>query len=292
MTWFWLGLACGVMLAIPLVVIASRRTERRVRRLERRARSSERLAELGTLTGGLAHEIKNPLSTIGLNIQLLQEDLHDLARQAEAQPPLHEGLTRVERRLGSLARETQRLRDILEDFLRYAGRIKLDRQPLDLNVMVDELADFFAAQAVQAQIRLRTQVAPAPAIAPADAGLVKQALLNLMINAVQAMTEARETNKPHGGANELILRVQPKGEDIQIHVIDTGPGIEPQQQDKIFQPYFSTKRKGTGLGLPTTRRILEEHGGHVTCHSEPGRGTAFIVSLPTTAPPTAGDDES
>jgi signal transduction histidine kinase len=284
MTWFVLGVGLGLLLAVPLMVLAARRAEQRVRKLERRARAAERLAELGTLTGGLAHEIKNPLSTIGLNIQLLQEDLHNLAQQVDPTTPVHDGLGRVERRLGSLSRETHRLRDILEDFLRYAGRMKLDRVPIDLNQVVDELADFFAAQASQAQVRLRTQLADQPAVAHADASLVKQALLNLMINAVQAMSEAREHSKPHGGANELIVRVQPRKGEIAIHVTDTGPGINPEHVGKIFQPYYSTKKRGTGLGLPTTRRIMEEHGGAVTCHSELGRGTEFVMTLPTGQP--------
>lgn len=278
------GLAVGVIAAIPVAALWGRRTERRVRQLEQRARAAERLAELGTLTGGLAHEIKNPLSTVGLNIQLLKEDLAEVATDAASGTEIEEKLNRVQRRFDALDRETHRLKDILEDFLRFAGRIELERTQTDLRALIEELVDFFQPQADQAQINIRTQIDLGPQIITADASLLKQALLNLLINAVHAMTVARDQTTPHGGANELILRSQRKrslGENmIQIHVIDTGPGIGKQVLTKMFQPYFSTKRSGSGLGLPTARRIIEEHGGQLTAHSEPGRGTDFLVSLP------------
>lgn len=286
-TFLLIGLALGILITLPFAAIWSSRTAKRTRQLEQRARSAERLAELGTLTGGLAHEIKNPLSTVGLNIQLLQEDIHELAEQAPPGALPDDRISRVERRFASLQRETQRLRDILEDFLRFAGRVKLDRAPTDLNALVDELADFFEPQAREGNVHLRTQLTEKSATAEVDAGLLKQALLNLLINAVQAMTIARDKHQPHGGADELFIRTDQQrvlGEDrVTIHVIDTGPGIAPDAVDKIFQPYFSTKRGGTGLGLPTTRRIVEEHGGQLEVHSAPGRGTDFSVSLPIKA---------
>jgi len=303
MMMFWIGLAFGVMLTIPLAWFAARRTERRVRRLVRRARAAERLAELGTLTGGLAHEIKNPLSTINLNIQLLQEDLQQLA----GEPLLHEEassqLARVLRRFETLGRETQRLREILEDFLKFAGRMKLDLKPLDLHALVEELADFFSPQATAAHINIRTQLAPPPrdgATVLGDASLLKQAILNLLINAAQAMMQAREDGQPSGGNSELILRTErrkiEKHSEWRIHVTDTGPGITSQQAERIFQPYISTKKGGTGLGLPTARRIIEEHGGSLTVHAEPGRGSDFVITLPAHAPesslPPAQSDTS
>lgn len=287
--WFYLfiGLGLGVLLAIPLAAGWGRRTERRVRHLEQRARAAERLAELGTLTGGLAHEIKNPLSTVGLNVQLLQEDVRDLAQDPGLSAEHHDGLGRVHRRLESLSREAQRLRDILEDFLRFAGRVELDTQPTDLHVVIGELIDFFEPQAREAGVNLRTQLAAENATVHADAPLLKQAMLNLLINAVQAMQHAKEKNQPHGGATELIVRTDRGrsasgggGEELRIHVIDTGPGMPPDVADKVFQPYFSTKRGGTGLGLPTSRRIVEEHGGHLTVHADPGKGTDFTITLP------------
>ncbi len=280
MTHLFVGIALGVAVTIPLIILAARRTERRVRRLETRRRGNERLAELGRLTGGLAHEIKNPLSTVGLNIQLLEEDLRDLAREAPDDSPIHDEVGRIERRFGTLQRETQRLRDILEDFLRFAGRIRLDRADTDVTAMLDEMADFFTPQANAADVQLRTQAAVQPLRANIDAALVKQAVLNLLINATQAMTDARESDKPHGGADELIVRAEQLKDHVLIHVTDTGPGIDADTIDRLFEPYFSTKKGGTGLGLPTSRRIVEEHGGTLSCHSEPGRGTEFTLALP------------
>jgi signal transduction histidine kinase len=287
LTWITLGLGLGVLLSVPIAYVWTRRTERRVRRLEQRARTAQRLAELGTLTGGLAHEIKNPLSTVNLNAQLIQEDLDDLIRQEGCDDRERDQIARVQRRLGSLMRETQRLRDILEDFLKFAGRMKLDLQPIDLNAMLSELVDFFAPQAEAAKVQLRTQLDAAPALVAADEGLLKQAVLNLLINATQAMTVAREQNQPHGGASELIVRTQRKRELGQsvlvLQVIDTGPGIAPDVLPQVFQPYFTTKRGGTGLGLPTTRRIIEEHHGWITAHADPAKGTAFTITLPSAA---------
>ncbi len=231
--------------------------------LERRARHAERLAELGTLTGGLAHEIKNPLSTVQLNLQLLEEDLR-------ADNP---GPTRVLNRLTTVRNETARLRDILDDFLRYAGRIELDRKPTDLSSLLEELVDFFAPQAQSHRIQLRLNKSPESIVAPVDAKLIKQALLNLMLNAVQAM--------PRGG--ELMLTLSRNGtEDARIDVIDTGAGIPPESADKIFEAYYSTKRGGTGLGLPMAKRIADEHGGSLSVTSEPGKGTDFTLRLPMT----------
>jgi signal transduction histidine kinase len=296
-SWFMMGLTTGLLLAIPFSLWIKRRESIRFHRLETRNRASERLAELGKLTSGLAHEIKNPLSSVNLNVQLLQEDLRELASSItpphQQNPPsatdtLPEQLGRIQRRFHGLLRETQRLRDILEDFLRFAGRVKLDRTPLEINTLADELADFFTPQAQAAQIQCRTQLTPEPTQTLADNGLLKQALLNLLINATQAMTNARSSPNPHGGCNELILRTnvthQAGHHDIHIHVIDTGPGIQPSDLEKVFEPYFTTKKAGTGLGLPTAKRIVEEHRGSLTVHSELGRGSDFTITLPIEPP--------
>jgi signal transduction histidine kinase len=224
------------------------------------------------MTGGLAHEIKNPLSTIGLNAQLLAEGLDEL-EGVDA-----ESRQRLLRRLSSLRREVERLRGILTDFLNFAGEIRLDLGQADLNKVVDELCDFFQPQAQQQGVQLRTDLSPTPLIGRIDSPQVKQAVLNLMLNAVQAMGQ-------QSGPRELILRTarevdrQGRASNV-LHVIDTGPGIEPKVMEKIFTPYFTTKSGGTGLGLPTARRLIEAHGGRIDVHTEPGRGTDFVVRLP------------
>jgi signal transduction histidine kinase len=270
---FILGLACGIAAAIPLIFWAMWRTARRVRRLEQRAQAAEHLAELGTLTGGLAHEIKNPLSTIGLNLQLLRESLEESPLPAEV-------CGRLRSRLAAITAEVDRLRGILEDFLAFAGRVRLDPQPLAINDLVEQLVDFYHPQAEASGICLRTQLDPRAGIMAVDPTLMKQALLNLLINATQAMVDARYSGKSHGGAVDLFLRTEADREGVAIHVIDTGPGIDRPSVSKIFHPYFSTKRKGTGLGLPTTRRIVQEHGGTLTVHSKEGLGSDFTIRLP------------
>ena len=288
MTWFLVGLGIGLLLAIPFVVAAMRYESQRVRRFELRARGAERLAELGRLTGGLAHEIKNPLSTVGLNVQLLQEDLSDWVTQTSPGTAATDQVRRIQTRFATLASEIRRLREILEEFLRFAGRVKLHRVDADVNVLIGELVDFYNPQADSVNVHLRLQLSAQPASAPIDTSLLKQALLNLLINATQAMGEARQVGGPSGGNDELIIRTENTrvlGQDeIHIHVIDTGPGITSDALEKVFQPYYSTKKGGTGLGLPTARRIVEEHGGTLTVHAEPGRGTDFLVTLPVDPP--------
>ena len=109
-------------------------------------------------------------------------------------------------------------------------------------------------------------------------------LQNLMINANQAMEEARAKGIEHGGANELIIRTVNRRERnesfLDLHITDTGPGLPDEIKDKVFQPYFSTKKRGSGLGLPIARRIVEEHGGYLAVHAESGRGTDFVIQLP------------
>lgn len=225
--------------------------------------ASERLAELGTLTGGLAHEIKNPLSTVQLNLQLLGEDLQ----------PDWPGAGRVISRLKTVQRETARLRDILDDFLRYAGKLELDLKPVELQSLIEDLADFFQPQADLARVRIRVRP-PAPTQPPvvvrADERLIKQTVLNLMLNALQAM--------PDGG--ELILSATAEGPWGLLHVTDTGTGISAEKQTKVFDAYYSTKKGGTGLGLAMARRIIREHGGEISLASEEGKGTDFVLRLP------------
>lgn len=260
MSAFQSGVAAGAFCTLLLALIAAAYAYHRLVLLERRARDAERLAELGALTGGLAHELKNPLSTVQLNLQLLKEDL-------DAHNPAY---GRLINRLDTVHRETSRLRDILDDFLRFAGRIELHRQPVELNAMLQDLVDFFMPQAQVHRVQLRLKRHPTDVIAPIDARLLKQAVLNLMINAIQAM--------PEGG--ELILSVSERGRFAEIDVIDTGPGIAPEDQSKIFGAYYTTKRGGTGIGLAMVKRVAEEHGGSIALRSEVGRGSDFTIRIP------------
>lgn len=258
---FATGLILGWLSVLIIVAIAGAYSYRRFVVLERRAQHAERLAELGTLTGGLAHEIKNPLSTVQLNLQLLQEDL----------TPDNPAYTRVVNRLNTVQREASRLRDILDDFLKYAGKLEVDKKPTELNEVLEELVDFFMPQAQLQRIQLRLKPSTdGPIVAPVDVKLIKQAILNLMINATQAM--------PNGG--ELMLSVAKADDRAVIDVIDTGVGIPPESVDKIFNAYYSTKKGGTGLGLAMAQRIIREHNGTLSVKSDVGKGTDFTVRLP------------
>jgi len=279
-----LGFGLGTLLTVAVAVVLIRRHLRRVRAAERRARAAERLAEIGSMTSGLAHEIKNPLSTIGLNAQLLLEGVEDLAIDDQER-------SRLVNRTKALRRETERLSGILQDFLQFAGQVVLDPRQADVNELVSELVDFYFPEAERQGVRLRADLYPQPLLARVDVKHVKQALLNLMLNATQAMAQSQGD----GGvaARELILRTEPFRDDhdqsrsdcVRIHVIDTGPGIAPEVVEKIFQPYFTTKAGGSGLGLPTARRLIQEHAGRLEVHSEPGKGSDFMVVLPVDGPP-------
>jgi signal transduction histidine kinase len=275
--WILLGGVLTLAAGLPLWWLFVRRLVARERLAERRALDAERLAEIGAMTSGLAHEIRNPLSTIGLNAQLLAEGIEEASVEQQERD-------RLLRRVTTLRREAERLRDILEHFLGFAGEMHLDRRRVDLNVMVDELADFFLPQAQQARVRLRVDPASTPVEREVDVTQMKQALLNLMINATQAMESTRDERDRNHQPSELILRVErtrdQAGPVDRLHVIDTGPGIPADRMEKIFRPYFSTRSSGTGLGLAISRRIVEEHGGRLEVRSEVGRGTDFAITLP------------
>lgn len=275
-TWALIGFALGVLAAASGAGWLIRRHVREIRQTERRLRAAERLAEIGKLTGGLAHEIKNPLSTIGLNAQLLAESIRDLSIADDEKG-------RLTRRVESLRREVDRLKGILSDFLEFAGEMRLDPQPADINTHVEELADFYLPQAERAGVKLRTDLAQGPLTVLIDAPHIKQALLNLMLNAVQAM---ERVPRDDARARELILKTAPSAHDgmVEVHVIDTGPGIDPTTRDRIFDPYFTTRGGGTGLGLPMTRRIVESLGGRVDVFSEVGKGSDFTIALPRARP--------
>lgn len=259
--WFLIGAVAAGPLWAAAALWASRRLWRNARRLAARAKGHDHLVELGQLAGGLAHEIKNPLSTINLNLRLLAEDL---SRHGD------EEHGRWRRRLRSVQEEADRLRAILDDFLRYAGKYELSPVPTDLRRLVAEVVDFFTPQADDARVIIRSSLPEQPIVCDVDVNMVKQALLNLMINAVQAMTD--------GG--ELLLRVAAQRDRAVVEVIDTGPGMPPETASKVFDVYFSTKKRGSGLGLPTTRRIIREHDGTIRLQSEVGKGTRFIITLP------------
>jgi signal transduction histidine kinase len=222
-------------------------------------------AELAELAGSFIHEIKNHLSTLGLNLQLLAEDYQDPQNQRERR-----ALDRAQR----LQDECQRLVEVSNDFLRFARIKELDFQPTSLSAVVEELLDFFEPTARQANIDIKCYL---PADLPRvslDRELFKQALLNLLLNALQAM--------PSGGhiTIQAKLEIRNSKPEIELCIIDTGKGMSPEVVAKAFKPFFSTRSGGSGLGLATARKIVEAHGGTIELESAEGRGTKFTIHLP------------
>ena len=264
--------------------------------------SSEQYTELAEVAGGFIHDIKNHLSTLGLNLQLLAEDF--------AQPPAE--TPREKRALAKIQKlqtECDQLVEISNDFLRFARLSSLEREPCDLTEVVEDVIDFFMPTAQRANIDIRAHL---PADLPPiclNPELFKQALLNLFLNAQQAM--------PNGGVLTIQVNLEtslaphlvpiapltppplPRGErgrgegaaggarddegpldTVCLYIIDTGTGMPPEVTARIFRPFFSTRQGGTGLGLATTRKIIEAHDGTIEVQSAVGRGTRFAIRLP------------
>ena len=215
---------------------------------------------LGHVAAGLAHEIKNPLSTMTITLGLLQEDL-DAPR-----PDKEKALRRVK----VLEREVARLEEILAGFLQLAGRHRLELRPTDLNAVVSEVLEFVTPMVMRKGIEVRHHLSPEVPRLDLDRDRVKQALLNLVLNAQEAMK----------GRGELLVQTSVRGGAVRVDVTDTGPGIPPEVLPRIFDAYFSSKKTGTGLGLPIARRIVEEHGGMLQVHTEVGKGTRFTIWFP------------
>jgi signal transduction histidine kinase len=229
------------------------------------ASSAERERRLARIAGGLAHEIKNPLSTMAIHLALLEEEFRKDAEE--------EGGARARRmlkRVGSLQREVNRLEGILEDFLHYARGGEVNRAPLDLGEIVRDTLSFVESEDSLQGIRHHVDLPLSLPLVLLDKGLFRQALVNLFVNARQAM--------PEGG--ELIVQAQRQGNRVAVTVTDTGVGMEAEALERCFDIYWSNKKQGTGLGLPTVQRIIEEHEGTIEVVSEPGRGTSVCIVLP------------
>ncbi len=232
---------------------------------EHNQRLVDQYTEIARLAGGLAHEIKNPLSTIRLNMELLAEDFADPQTTPEQR--------RARKKVELVQRECQRLEDLLNDFLNFAKLRRLELVPSCLNSEVRRLVEFFQPKARQAGIEVVDYLAADLPTVLIDREAFQAALLNLTINAQQAM--------PNGG--QLVVRTYPTAEGVALELIDTGCGMDEKTLGQVFDAFFSTKRGGSGLGLPTTRKIIEAHGGSITVQSELERGTQFTIKLPVPA---------
>lgn len=231
------------------------------------------LEELGKLTGELAHEIKNPLSTTKINLKLVSEELEDSASAEFSESGTEKNNLRFKRALRKIAviqKETDRLEQILDGFLRYVNRTELQLATADINELIGDMVDFYSPQAHSHSITIRQGLHKKPLVCKVDTDMLKQVVLNLFINAQQAMSE--------GG--ELMIRTDRQQKDAVIQISDTGSGIAPDKLPRIFDVYYSSRPRGSGLGLATAKKIIEAHSGTIKVDSEPGKGTSFTIRLP------------
>lgn len=220
---------------------------------------AERLATIGKMSAQITHEIRNPLSSIGLNTELLEEELADNTGDFREAREL----------LRSIGQEVGRLTDVTEQYLRFARMPKADLHMESLNNLVTHLGQFVQEDLNQRHINLIIRLEPIPDTL-FDANQIRQALINLIRNAAEAM--------PKGGAVELTTGQRP--EFVWVQVRDWGEGIPDEQRERIFDPFFSTKINGTGLGLALVQQIITEHRGNIVCEAAPGGGTVFRLELP------------
>ncbi len=253
-----------------LGVVAILRDLTPVRQLEEQLRRSDRLAALGTLAAGLAHEIKNPLTSI------MTFSRH-IARRFDDE--------RFRQRFQSVVpRELERINAIVDGLLRLARPARLVLAPVHVPPLIEQALELYAPQIEARRIRVRREWPIGMPPIPGDTEHLYQAFLNLVANAIDAMEE-------EGGT--LTLRLGwPRDADglghavrdrVVLEVIDTGSGIKPEETPEVFNPFFTTKSGGTGLGLAIAHKIIEDHGGTVTFRSSPGQGTVFTVVLPVRA---------
>ncbi len=226
--------------------------------LEQRMRRMERFMGLGTLAAGLHHEIKNPLSALSLHVQLLEEGL---AGQIDEQ---------LGENLNVLKTEMTRIAAVLENFRDYASIEQLNATPLDVLPIVQQMIDLIGPQAEQQGVSVRQELEAAPLpLVMGDAVRLEQVLLNLALNALEAMRER----------GELLFRVRNVSGQVVISVADTGPGIPEDVKGFILDPYFTTKNSGSGMGLAFCEKIVRQHRGQLVFETS-SQGTIFHITLP------------
>lgn len=218
---------------------------------------SSRLASISRLTGGVAHEIKNPLNAIAINLEVLRSQLSSDSDEMRAEVDI-------------IAKEISRLDRVVKTFLNFTRPVEVKLTRLDIGETLREIGQLVEEQAMRNQVDLLVFTPTAPAMAWADPDLLKQALLNIVVNGVEAMRE--------GGP--LYLRLLLGAHEISLEIEDRGPGIPEDVQEKIFQLYFTTKTNGSGIGLAVAYQAVQLMGGMLAMRSQPGYGTIFRIVLP------------
>jgi len=241
-----------------------RRVEERTRELKEMQDylvQSEKLASLGKMAAGIAHEINNPLTSILINTHLLLEKLEKLDKKDE----FYENLSLI-------AEETSRCTQIVRGLLEFARESKPQKTQTDINDLIEKTVLLLENKASFQNIRIVKQLKPDLPLILVDRAKIQQVFWNFMINACEAM--------PHGGQLTITTDLSENKKAIEIRFIDTGVGIPPEHINKIFDPFFTTKPSGTGLGLAICYGIIQQHNGAIEVKSEPGRGTVFTLYLP------------
>jgi len=229
-----------------------------VRAVESLVTYSQKLAALGRLTSGLAHEVKNPLNAMRIHLELLK------ARLPEPPPEVSENLDVI-------AQEIQRLDRVVQGFLKFMRPQDLRLEPVDVNAVVSDVARVARAEAALTRVEIALDLGSGLPPVTGDAELLQQACANLVSNAIQAM--------PQGGTLTLATRMLPQGA-LEVRVKDQGVGIAPENLDKIFRLYYSTKERGSGIGLSLVYRIVQMHDGRIDVESAVGKGTTITLTLP------------
>jgi signal transduction histidine kinase len=222
---------------------------------------AERLSSLGHLAAGVAHEIRNPLNAIGMGLQRLKREF---LPQDESKKEEYLAFTEL------ILKEIRRVNEIVEQFLSLSRPFHLEQKQSSLDGLLKNLITLFQEEASSQGITLQAQIDSSLPLIKMDEERLTQAFINIMKNGIQAMEQ--------GG----VLRVEthPYRDRIRVVISDSGPGIPPDQMEKIFNYYYTTKEKGVGLGLPIAHRIIEAHGGQLDVESRVGAGTKVTVTLP------------
>lgn len=226
---------------------------------------AERLAAVGRVAAQIAHEVRNPLSSIGLNVEMLEEQLGQASfRDASAS-------SETRALLRAITGEVDRLTEVTEEHLKLARQRPPSLAPEDVGAVLERVIAFSRGELERAGVAVAVERASGTLVAPVDEGQLRQVLLNLVRNAREAM--------PKGGTLTLAARVVDK--EIVLEVRDTGSGVPAEAREKIFEPLFSTKQGGTGLGLSLSRQIIEAHHGSLTVADAAGGGSIFTIRLPS-----------
>jgi signal transduction histidine kinase len=236
---------------------------------------AEKLASLFTLTAGVAHEIKNPLNSLSIHAQLLEKTARGMDADKRGGMSRKTAL-RIMQSCDVIAEEVERLRRCVDDFIEAARPRKPQLEPAALNPIVESVVRGAALEAEERQIRMETQLEPDLPVLMLDEKQVRSALRNLLRNSIEAIEAARRTT----GEGRVVLRTGSLGETVALEITDNGGGIQREDMPKLFEPYFTTKFNGSGLGLMAVARIMREHDGLISVKSEAGEGTTFTLEFP------------